>query len=158
MTPSNSLIENIEKMIRHWNNQNIPINQLNPQRLLDFEKYRDIQLPHDFKEFYLRINGMESHFPNYTDSEGFLFYPLNYWISAENEFMLTEHSSSFSKILIFADYMQKCWWYGVKLNDSDGTYEIGIIPYKEKFKVITDSLAEFIDYYLQDSAILYNYQ
>lgn len=158
MGREDNLIVNIEKLISYWKNQSITSEKLSPDKIEEFEKWRHIQLPQDFKEYYKRANGMKLYYPNDTDAEGFLFYSLENVISAEDEFEGKGDELSFNPIYIFAEYMHKSWWYGLKLNDMKDTYEIGIIPYVNRFKVITNSLSEFIDLYLQDSSMLYDYE
>ncbi|MET7001561.1 SMI1/KNR4 family protein [Chitinophaga defluvii] len=158
MSTRNNLIANIERLIVYWNDQEIAVDKLSPYEIEAFEKWRRIRLPNDFKEYYQRANGMKSYYPNDTDAEGFLFYPLENFISFEDEFMVKPENAGLNRTYIFAEYMHKSWWYGVKLNDMNDTYEIGIIPDKERFKSITTSLVVFIDLYLQDDARLYQYE
>ena len=112
-------------------------------------------LPNDFKELYLKANGMGTLYPNEIDDEGFLFYPIEFIISAEKEFENSKLENR-SKIFIFAEYMHKSWWYGYEIKN-DGSYAIGIIPDKNTFKPIVNSLSEFIEMYLDNSPRLYEY-
>lgn len=158
MSTRNNLIANIERLIVYWKDQEITSARLTSQEMEAFQRWRSIQLPQDFKEYYQRANGMKSYYPNYTDTEGFLFYPLENLISFGDEFSVKAENAGLKRTYIFAEYMHKSWWYGVKLNAMNQTYEIGIIPDKERFKPITASLSEFIDLYLRDEAALYQYE
>lgn len=158
MSARNNLIANIERLIVYWKDQEITTTKLSAFEIEAFEKWRHIRLPNDFKEYYQRANGMKSYYPNDTDTEGFLFYPLENLISFGDEFSAKTENAGLSRTYIFAEYMHKSWWYGVKLDDMNETYEIGIIPDKERFKSITTSLTVFIDLYLQDAAALYQYE
>lgn len=108
---------------------------------------KSIPLPIDFQQLYATANGMKD-----SDKEGFLLYPLEDIVSLETKFNI---SNSNSNIYVFADYLQSSWWYGFRVLEN-GTYEIGIIPYEDKFKPITNSLFDFIELYLEDSAPLYD--
>jgi hypothetical protein len=109
-------------------------------------------LPSDFIDFYVNVNGMSYLFPNDYDKNGFLFYPVEELITMQEEFSLMEESD-LGSIVIFADYLLKCWYYGFRIN-KDFSYSIGIIPHAKKFKPITNSLDEFISLYLEHSDIL----
>ena len=104
-------------------------------------------MPNDFQKLYSIANGMTSHYPNDNDQEGFLFYPV--------ECMQKASISDHSEALIFADFMQKSWWYGIRLHGQD--YEIGIMPEKTKFVIVADSLVSFLEMYLTNSPLLYEY-
>ncbi len=112
-----------------------------------------MHLPADFIEFYHRANGIP--YPQECDAEGFYFYQVESIRSAREEFGETAPLTK-RKIFIFSDYLVKCWWYGYEILD-DGSYTIGIIPTDYKFKVITNSLAEFLKLYMIDSEVLYDY-
>ncbi|MEO5931179.1 MAG: hypothetical protein ABIR47_14700 [Candidatus Kapaibacterium sp.] len=104
---------------------------------------------------------MESYYPNYTDDEGFLFYPLEYLITMEEEFArnpLYTVTVTSETVILFAEYMNKSWWYGFKYNAEAGRYVIGIIPDKNRFKPIAGSLADFIRLYMVDAPDLYDYE
>jgi len=79
-------------------------------------------------------NGMVNLFPNCFDSEGFLFYPLQEINTLEDEFII-ERDYPDEQCLIFAEFMHKSWWYGVKFSKSSDNYVIGIILSVSMFKV-----------------------
>ncbi len=134
-------------LIEHWKLQGIPIIRS------DLVKDNPL-LPMDFIEFYEKVNGMKSLYPNYTDNEGFLFYPIESIIAVEEE--MEGYGTTNDAIYLFAEYMHKSWWYGFKLEEN-GFYKIGIIPYENRFKTIANDLATFIHLYIEDSPILYDY-
>lgn len=145
----------LTRLIEFWQKQNITILAKTKQEINQIEKSNFLNLPNDFKEFYQKANGMVMLYPNEFDEEGFLFYPIDVIQSVSNEF---EHSGLVNRdrIFIFADYMHKSWWYGYELIDSVN-YVIGIIPDKDTFKPITNSLEEFIELYIENSPRLYDY-
>ena len=139
---------NINSLIEYWKKQNIEINTKPNESV--------ISLPNDFIELYSKVNGMEILYPNEMDNEGFLFYPIQGVISTKIEFK-KHYLGTLDNVFIFADYMHKSWWYGVKVEDMNN-YIIGIIPDGETFKPITKSLSNFIELYLNDSSELYDYE
>ncbi|SHG97466.1 hypothetical protein SAMN04488109_2706 [Chryseolinea serpens] len=112
-----------------------------------------LRLPADFRVFYSKLNGMSNLYPNEMDSEGFLFYPIDVLVTVREEF---DEPGLPKNIIVFAEYMHKSWWYGIELR-ADGTYVIGIIPDRGRFKVITNSLEVFMRLYLMDASELYDY-
>jgi len=152
------LKSNINRLIDYWKEQGLAITPNSLRSIDAFESKKHIHLPDDFKEYFSMVNGMSSYYPNDIDNEGFLFYPLEELVTLQEEFSTEVDVDCNSCILIFAEYMHKSWWYGIRLNDISGTYEIGIIPDKERFKSITTSLSTFIDLYLQNASALYQYE
>jgi len=145
-----------EQLLEYWRRQKIssPPNTLDD--ILYFEFSKKIRLPEDFRRFFMITNGMVNLFPNYFDSEGFLFYPLQEINTLDDEFNI-ERDKPDEHCLIFAEFMHKSWWYAVRFSKPADYYEIGIIPSVGRFKIITENLVEFIDLYMKDASILYEY-
>lgn len=146
------VIENlsvVESLVAYWKKQNIAVIQNSIQEIEHVEAEKTIRLPEDFKEFYLELNGM-----NKADSKGFLFYPLQKLNPVKRVAEITSLKKN-AGILVFAEYKNKTWWYGIQLHD-DGDYTIGLVSKKGNFKPITNFLAEFVDLYLEDSSRLYD--
>jgi len=155
---SGDLKTNLEKLIKYWKCQVIDTAQCSEYQIEVYEKETRIKLPDDFREFYRMANGMSSHFPNWMDEEGFLFYPIEKVESFNKVFKKRWWNKGKKNILVFAEYMNKSWWYGVELSDITNDYEIGIIPDGNSFKPITKSLSDFIQLYLENSPMLYEYE
>ena len=138
-----------------WAQQNIvsPPNTLDD--LLHFEFSKSIKLPDDFRQLFMMTNGMVSLYPNYFDKEGFLFYPLEELTIIDEELNMPCAIDA-DHCLIFAEFMHKSWWYGVKFSKFSDEYEIGLVCSADRFKVITRNLAEFLQLYMQDASILYD--
>jgi len=145
----------VNLLLQFWKKQGIKILPKTANEVKVLQKNKGFELPNDFTELYIRVNGMKTLYPNEIDAEGFLFYPIEAVISVGNEFegSLLENKE---KIFIFAEYMHRSWWYGFERINSE-QYIIGIIPDKDTFKPITNSLAEFIELYIEDSSKLYDY-
>jgi hypothetical protein len=150
------VIENLavlESLVAYWKKQHIPVKP-NAEEALERAAAKKIALPYDFKEFYSEVNGMDAFYPCKSDGKGFLFYPLQAIVPARKiaEIAVSKKNGN---ILIFAEYMQKTWWYGIQQHE-DGDYTIGLVSRKGTFKPITNFLEEFIDLYLVDSSRLYD--
>ena len=140
------LEKTMDLLISYWKDQGIPI------VTVSLHKNNTIfeSLPSDFVLFYEKVNGMKSYYPNDMDKDGFLFYPI------ESVKLVEMNEGSRKDIFLFAEYMHKSWCYGFHAKN-DHTYEIGIIPYENSFKVIASNLNDFIALYLEDSPLLYDY-
>lgn len=145
----------ISLVIDYWKENSIKIIPNSIDKIEFIQKDNNLQMPSDFKYFYSRINGMGELYPNESDKEGFLFYPIEEIMSVEKYFAGSNLVSK-QNVFIFSDYMQKSWWYGFEVMEDD-SYRIGIIPNKDIFVPITNHLGDFLDLYLKDSSELYEY-
>ncbi|SHN37623.1 SMI1/KNR4 family protein [Mucilaginibacter sp. OK098] len=142
-------VELIRKLLNYWKRNNVSFEYVNPVEVNYMLNRTDITLPKDFQELYKNVNGTAD-----CDHEGFLFYRQEDIITMGKKFSL-DKNDEFYNVAIFIDYMQGSWWYGVNIEGN--SYEIGIIPHKRRFKPIANSLETFIDLYIEDSEILYDY-
>jgi hypothetical protein len=133
-----------KKLTDHWKGQGIEIVPGHDYQINAIEQELQIKLPDDFRAYFRVLNGMPSHYPNTMDEEGFLFYPIERIEVLKN-----------TGIILFAEYMHKSWWYGVKPGEMKDAYEIGMIPDENQFIPISNSLSDFIQFYLQDDSVLY---
>jgi hypothetical protein len=155
-------MEMIYKLINYWKFQNIHVQLNSLDHIRKILESKSIMLPDDFIEYYQQVNGMGELYADF-DKEGFSFYPIE-----ELKTLETYHENYYrsrykddlgelKNIVIFADYMHESWLYGLNVIDND-TYSIGISALYGQFKVITNSLQDFVKLYLEDSEVLYNYQ
>lgn len=143
----------LSEVLYYWQSQKLQISSgCSDQEIKIFENRTGVSLPIDFQDYFRLTNGLNYQYPNESDTNGFLFYPLN-----EIEIVPRNNTELENfPIIIFADYMQKSWEYYAKLIDQD-KYEIGIRPSRNTFKYITSALADFLHYYVTDDEILYSY-
>jgi hypothetical protein len=150
----------INDLVVYWNNQNIDSKRNVLNDIISTEKSLGVTLPPDIKQYFLNLNGMERFYPNFTDQAGFLFYPLEYLTTYEDEFNQTDSNTVFGqdRCVIFANFMQKSWWYGILIKkDNPSEYSIIIIPGDNLYKIVANSFAQFIEYYINDSPKLYDH-
>ena len=157
------LSKTIDYLLSYWKNQGITSKGQSLEKIEQTEKKSGIILPQDFKEFYSCCNGMKTLYPNYTDESGFLFYPLEQLVSYEIEFGIKDATDKImegKQCIIFMNYLQKSWWYGIltKLDGDVNDYSIVIIPNQGKYKIISNSFTEFINEYIHDSPVLYDHE
>ena len=141
-------IEIINALTR-WNDEGILSGHYIPTSGSVSLNEKRIIVPTDFVELYKKSDGTSDY-----DSEGFRFYKHGELTTMENKFALNVNSP-LKEIVIFADYMQESCWYGFRINTNG--YEIGLIPEANRFKVLCNSLYEFLNLYLTDSPHLYDY-
>lgn len=142
-------IDLINELITYWRNNNISIKKKSMLEINEILRKRKLVLPNDFKLLYKYANGADKY-----DKEGFLFYSIEHIVSVSKKFST---DNKLNNVLLFADYLQQSWWYGLNIIDNNN-YQIGIIPNNNYFKIITTSLSDFIKLYLQDSHLLYEYE
>ena len=152
-----SLENQVDVLKNKWLNENILFSFKSVSDIVDIAKNKGIKLPHDFIVLYKNANGMDSFYPNYTDKEGFLFYPVEKLICHDEEVEWRKgETPALDDVWVFAEYMHKSWWYGFRVLENE-SYEIGIIPSRNVFKYITNSLSDFINLYIHDDNELYNF-
>ncbi len=142
-------VEFVVKLLDYWKKNGIPYKSV-LNREVNFKlRNTDITLPTDFQELYKNINGNID-----CDQNGFWFYGWEDLTTMGKRFALKK-SDRLYNVVIFIDYMQASWWYGIDIKGNN--YEIGIIANEKRFKSITNSLERFVDLYIDDSEILYDY-
>jgi hypothetical protein len=142
-------VKSITELINHWKKCNVYVP---PEGfgLLDYRlRNENIIIPQDFKDLYKVCNGTSD-----WDDISFIFYGVGRLITMGSRFSLGENHP-LRNVVIFADYMDESWWYGVNLTEEG--YKIGIISSGNKFKIIANSLTEFIHLYLSESDMLSDY-
>jgi hypothetical protein len=153
----------LNELKQFWSQQNIRSEGNNLEYINSYESKLNIILPQDFKIFFQYCNGMIDKYPNYSDEEGFLFYPIENIVTAKIEFSISpdmDKAFEGNQCVIFMNYLHKSWWYGIlydKPLTNPENYSIIIIPDHSRYKVICRTLAEFIDLYIKDSLMLYEY-
>jgi hypothetical protein len=150
-----NIAQSVQTLIDHWVSRGVTISPGNRKKIEDFKISASYNLPKDFIEFYSRVNGMSALYPNETDENGFLFYPIEAVKPAIDEIKKTD-IQNIDRIFVFCDYLQCSWWYGCNVINPDA-YSIGIIANRNNFSPICSSLSEFIDLYISDSPRLYSY-
>jgi len=151
----------LDRLVKYWQEESIPLaSGTTGNEIAGFENVKGIRLPAEFHQYFTTVNGMESFYPNYTDSNGFLFYPLEELNLFEDEFagypaMELNLDLVNKKCLIFANYLHKSWTYGVVIGRDTGEYSIVKILDHSRYVAIANSLSDFLEKYLVDADILY---
>ncbi|MGN8072636.1 SMI1/KNR4 family protein [Mucilaginibacter sp. 22184] len=144
----------INRLLENWIKQGFGIFPATIEKIEKTQREKEVFLPEDFVKLYTVVNGMRTHYPDDMDEEGFFFYSVEQLIPCAGE-LKVPLTTELDDVLIFAEYMHKSWWYGFKAQNGRNAYTIGLILDKDSFKPITDSLSEFIQFYLEDSPRLY---
>lgn len=150
--------EALDRLIDHWKKLRIGSYGKTIQEVKEAEKRLDTKLPNDFVLYFGMVNGMGNNYLNDTDEGGFSFYQLEDLIAFDTDLKGGIFSVNNYKFILFADYLQKCWSYLVAIDSDDPMDKYFILVYvdPERYKVIANSLREFIDLYLADSPDLYD--
>lgn len=135
-----------EWVISYWKAQGLPpTGGASRRQFAEFEAKYGLWLPNDRRELWKRSNGT----PNEDgDCEHHYFWPIESFRPYETH----------PWAIIFADYLQECWWYAVDLTDGGpqglgAVYEVGCVG--DEVLPIASSSLEFIEPYLRDDARLY---
>jgi hypothetical protein len=153
----------IEKLRAHWLSKAIGLPSGNSeQQMREFEHRYHVNLPPDFRDYFLRVDGMNPHWPNAQDTEGYTFWSLDRVKSIPEE--AVKHNSgqewgSFSgaeSLFVFADYLDWSWAYAIRLlRDPFESGRIFMIGKQETPIKIADLFSDFVELYLVDSPVLY---
>jgi hypothetical protein len=152
-----------DKLRAYWRSNGLAVPKgITETGIREFESRYKVRLPVDFRDYFLRINGMKTHWRNAQDPEGYAFWPLERVKTVSEEAAKHQHSEEWSNFLeadslfIFADYLGWSWAYAIRLNrdplESTPVYIIGKNPLPIR---VADSYLGFIELYLVDSPILY---
>jgi len=160
MHDSNELLEMIQIQALSWRRQGIacpPIKLSHAQAILAANR---VVLPPDFVQMYCVANGTPELYPNWLDKNYCSFLPLEKlhteykkWVVVDTEAAKTDYLG----VTVFVDFMHRSWEYGFIRDASAGTYKIGIMAGDSEFKVLTNSLATFLKWYLEDADTIYDY-
>lgn len=156
---SRSVAASATRLIDHWTTQGLKIaTGAIEQEVLSFESQNRAILPQDFRDYFLKVNGMVQDFQNSCDPEGFAFWPLNQVTNVSKE--CAKYSPALpvpanpENYFVFADYLQWSWAYAIHLGRSP---EAGQVIHLGTLrpKLVAGSFTEFVDLYLQDAKELY---
>ena len=146
----------ITELVKFWRSEDLPIADGVPNALLDeFERQQGVVLPGDFREYFVRVNGMLERGAG-CGSRGFTFFPIRdvkpvAKVCEENGLELPE-IDHVSQYYVFADYLQWSWAYAIRLDPQENpVVQIGtLVP-----TVVANSFTEFLKMYLHDDPGLY---
>jgi hypothetical protein len=148
----------VSQLFARWRGQGLSIRPpCTLAAIVAFEKREQLILPEDLRAYWLAGDGMSETLGQSKDNEGFSFWPLHRLSRADKELA---HRSPHTPVppnavdyYVFADYLDWCWAYAVKLR-SDGVGTVVIVGAKA-VNVVAPSFAEFIQLYLSDDRALY---
>ena len=152
-----------ERIRVHWQSTGLALPTGNTEAgIRDFESRYAVSLPRDVRDYFLGVNGMDTHWPNSQDKEGYSFWPLERVKTVPEEAANHLHSDEWSRfsgaesLFVFADYLDWSWAYAIMLsrNTLSGN-SVFIIGKNEDPIEVSDSFCGFVDLYLIDSPILY---
>lgn len=150
----------IEQLINHWQANNIVVVRGNAEaEIEDFESRYQVILPSDMRDYFLRVDGMSQHFPDYQDNQGFSFWSLRKVKTVLEETSkligLSYNSFEIGSLFIFADYLDWSWAYAIRLSANVLAETPVFLIGKEIPIKVADSFSEFVLLYLPDAPELY---
>jgi hypothetical protein len=152
-----------EKLRAYWLSKGMVLPSGNSeQRIKDFEHRCRVELPTDFRDYFLHVDGMSTHWPNAQDKDGFAFWSLDCVKSVPEEAVKHKSGQEWSSfpsaesLFVFADYLDWSWAYVIRLLTAPSeSGHIFIIGKQDPAIQIAESFSDFVELYLVDSPILY---
>lgn len=120
-----------------------------PDEIEAYEQRNGVHLPIDMREYFQRLNGIDSA-PGF-----FRFFSLARLIPLKPESYPTFDANQYC---IFADYMAGTWYYAIYLGEDSFLQNRVILPDLPGQPVLARSFSEFVELYLTDSPRLYGNQ
>lgn len=160
MSSSATTLPEILAVLRlFWQRQDVACPPASLPYVQEVAAANGVVLPPDFEQMYCTVNGTPELYPNYLDKHGFSMLPVEALLPEHREFLVIEAQTAVRErlaVMVFVDYMHRSWWYGFVVDANGETYRIGIMPTNGVFKVLTTSLTEFLQWYVEDADALYD--
>jgi hypothetical protein len=139
------------RLEQHWYKDGSGFDLERPRRATQdeiqaYEQRNGVQLPADMREYFQRLNGIDSA-PGF-----FRFFSLARLIPLKPESYPTFNVDHYC---IFADYMAGTWYYAIYLGEDSFLQNRVILPDLPGQPVLASSFSEFVELYLADSPRLY---
>jgi len=139
---------------QHWHRDDSAYDRERQKRATEeeiqaFEQRHSVRLPADLREYFQRLNGIDSA-PGF-----FRFLPLSRLIALKSPSFA---SSETDRYFIFADYMVGTWYYAIYLGEDQFLQNRVILPDLPGPPILASNFSEFVELYLTDSARLYGNQ
>lgn len=152
----------IDELKNNWTRSNINLESpATDQELMSFQEDNDVMFPDDLIKYFTELNGSSDQY----DDKFFKFYSLFQFVSIKNELSNWTGVPDYTNIVnsmkfhencfVFSDYFFHSSAYAIRLyNKKSNVNEIYVII-GDEYRLIADSLSEFIELYLKDSSELY---
>jgi hypothetical protein len=141
----------LDRLERHWYQSRTQWNLTGPvpasqQDINAFEQEYEAVLPTDFREYFLRFNGIEE------DPDLFCFWPIKKIRPVDSkEFDIPQAESYF----FFADFLIESHYYAIYLGNDPFFQNRVILPDFVRSPVIAQTFTEFLELYLRDDPSLF---
>jgi hypothetical protein len=152
--PNASAIQLCARIEEHWHKDDSGYGRDRQKRATEdemqaFEQRHSVRLPVDLREYFQRLNGIDSA-PGF-----FRFFPLSRLIALKAPSFATFETDRY---FIFADYMMGTWYYAIYLGEDQFLQNRVILPDLPGPPILAPNFSDFIELYLTDSAKLYGNQ
>jgi hypothetical protein len=112
------------------------------------------QLPVEYTQFVTAVG-----VPSFEDSQGFLFWQPGDLCTAADLLKAQEKTRdervALGSLLVFADYLQECWWYGVWMSGESQGF-VSLVTGTNDPRAPIGTFADFLSAYLVDGEVLYS--
>jgi SMI1 / KNR4 family (SUKH-1) len=144
-----------ERLQGYWldTGANVQTNPLSERAVAELERKYGASLPHDFREYLLRLCPVNEYLNDNCDQRGTYWWSLGRIKSIPEEYehkvvneLVARHAS---KYLFFADYVIWCWAWAIACSDDENRGKVVVVNgVSDKF--VADSFSQFVDRYIED--------
>ena len=149
-------LSSAQRVKHHWLSHNVAFNEgVSADFLADFERRFGVVLPHDMRDYFLAVNGMQE---DVTDDEMLRFWPLEEvkpLPSGAPGYATADYIDTPESIFLFADYSLWAHAYAIRLSASElSKNEIFIIGGDYPI-LLFQSFSELVESYLADKRLMF---
>lgn len=142
------------RLEQHWYKDGSGFGLERPKRataddIQAYEQRNGVRLPADLREYFQRLNGIDSA-PGF-----FRFFPLARLIPLKSQ---SHPALNAEFYYTFADYMAGTWYYAIYLGEDSFLQNRVILPDLPGQPALASSFSDFVELYLADSPKLYGNQ
>ena len=141
----------LDRLERHWYQSRTQWNLTGPvpasqQDINAFEQEYGVVLPTDFREYFLRLNGIGE------DPDVFCFWPISKLRRVDLKIFNMLQAESY---FLFADFLIESHYYAIYLSNDPFFQNRVILPDFPGSPVIAQTFTEFLELYLRDDPSLF---
>ena len=152
----------INELKNNWIRSNINLESpATDQELISFQAKNNVSFPDDLIKYFSELNGSSVQY----DDKLFKFYSLLQFVSIENELASWAGIPDYTNIVrsmefhencfVFSDYFFRSSAYAIRLYEKKSNVNEIYVIIGDEYRLIANSLSEFVDLYLKDASELY---
>ena len=152
----------LEEIRKAWTYSNtITSSGAKMEEISSFQRRYGLLLPRELVNYFIELNGTSDKY----EDRFFRFYSLTEFKSVKDELGKWESAPDYRNIVntlenhencfVFSDYQCNLFTYAIRLSNSQTEVNEVYIICGDRYEVIAESFSEFLNLYINDSAVLY---